>query len=232
MDWDASGFRAGSATGSAIFDAGLAGWRGRQAGQGPDSEGGGAGDGEDGRIVTPGATRARCGLRFPGMLYAAVASVVGAVPSDRDLAAARQHAGIVRVLEIAAMPSDAPDALEAPPAIAVVARGAALACKGLAGLFGAASASAPAPAEEPVERCAAQWRNGHLRLWLPTWDVAFYRAAAAQLAGLPERRVEVCTAGTGSEAGIAPGIVAALALARSLSPAPVQVVRYRLASAA
>ncbi len=175
--------------------------------------------------------RARCGLRFPGMLYAAVASVVGAAPSEPDLAVARQHAGIVRVLAIAAMPADAPDTPDAPPAIAVVARGAALARKGLAGLFGVAAAGAAAPAEEPVERCAAQWRNGHLRLWLPTWDVAFYRAAVAQLAGLPERRVEVCTAGTGSEAGIAPGIVAALAVAGSLSPAPVQVARYRLSVA-
>ena len=231
MDWEASG----SPAGSAIFEAGLAEWRARQAGPGPEPENGGGGDGAEGRIVSPGALRARCGLRFPGMLYAAVASVVGAVPSEPDLAAARQHAGIIQVLAIAAMPSDAPtlsDTLETPPAIAVVARGAALACKGLAGLLGAASASAGPPAEEPVERCAAQWRNGHLRLWLPTWDVAFYRAAAAQLAGLPERRVEVCTAGTGSEAGIAAGIVAALALARSLSPAPVQIVRYRLASAA
>ena len=227
MDWDASGFPAGSST----FDAGLAEWRARQVGQGSDPEGGGAGDADDRRAVTPGAIRARCGLRFPGMLYAAVASVAGAVPSEPDLAAARHHAGIVQVLSIAAMPSDAPGTLDAPPAIAVVARGAVLARKGLAGLFGVASAGAAAPAEEPAERCAGQWRNGHLRLWLPTWDVAFYRAAAAQLAGLPERRVEVCTAGTGSEAGIASGIVAALALARSLSPAPIQVARYRLSVA-
>ena len=228
MDWETSGFAAGSST----FDAGLAGWRARQAAQGPAPESGDVGDAADGRIVSPGATRARCGLRFPGMLYAAVASVMGAVPSDSDLAVARQHAGIVRVLSIDAMSSSVvPGALDAPPAIAVVARGAALACKGLRGLFGISSSGVAAPTGEPVERCAAQWRNGHLRLWLPTWDVAFYRAAAAQLAGVPERRVEVCAAGTGSEAGIASDIVAALALARSLSPAPVQVARYRLSVA-
>lgn len=252
MDWEASG--------SLALDARLAGWRVRDEEHGPyvvaravaraAAVAVGAGVGR--RNTAPESVPSRCGLHFPGMLYAAVAAV--AALSDADLASARQQAGIIQVLSIAAPSPDIPDALTGAaavlPAVAVVARGAALARKGLAGLVpglnsgsgsgpgsgsGAgsgmgpgktAAAGAATAIDASAERCAAQWRNGELRLWLPTRDVARYRAAAAQLADLPERRVEVCTAGLGSESGIASGIVAAVALARALTPVPVLVTRY------
>ena len=191
-----------------------------------------------GAVVSALARRAPADLRLPCMVYAAV----GAAPrdmdvADLDLAEVGRSAGAVNVIAYDGVMCD--DGTRGAPGIAVVARGYWLARKTLARLLahwggapcarvidyiaGSTAQSLGAHAEVPAH-CTAQLVDGHLRLWFATKDPERSRAAAARVAGIAEGLVDLCMVHTDSiEAGLEL-LVPAIALARALQPAPVQVI--------
>jgi hypothetical protein len=181
----------------------------------------------------PVARRAVADLRLPCMLYAAVGSVPfreGRIPPE-DLERARRTPGVAHMLPLASLEGFA-------PGVAVIARGRFLARQVLDSLtaqwnlacFGKAAAAltgTPAPAPEP---CTAQTIDGRLRVWAPTLaadgaDVRL-RERIARIAGMDASLVEVSSTGQGVVADAL--LVPAIALAKALQPAPVQLLAAAL----
>jgi len=172
------------------------------------------------------------------MVYAAIgAAPRGADVADLDLAGADRSAGVVNVIAYDGVTCD--DGSRSAAGIAVVARGYWLARKTLARLLaqwagthgtrasgyiaGSTARSPGAHADSPAH-CTAQLVDGHLRLWFATKDPARSRVAAARLAGIAEGLVDLCKVHVDSvEAGLEL-LAPAIALARALQPAPVQVI--------
>jgi len=186
------------------------------------------------------ARRAPADLRLPCMVYAAIAAAPrGRDVADLDLAAAGRSAGAVNVIAYDGVTCD--DGSRSAAGIAVVARGYWLARKALARLLaqwvgdprtrvsdymaGSTARSLGARANAPAH-CTAQLVDGHLRLWFATQDPARSRAAAAQLAGIAERLVDLCMFQVDSVAAGVELLAPAIALARALQPAPVQVIGF------
>jgi hypothetical protein len=167
------------------------------------------------------------------MLYAAVGVLPRQAAADVDLVLAetRKAPGVVHVITYAGASCDRTGI--ARPEVAVVARGYWLARHALARLMeklgGPAALSAVSPAEpmacpSRVTRGTAHFLEGRLRLWLATSDMAGTRAIAARLAAVPEEYVDLRVVGEAEGAAPLDILTAALALARELQPAPVQVI--------
>lgn len=179
------------------------------------------------------ARRVSADMRLPCMLYAAVSVLPANLPADVDLAIGetRRAPGVVHVITYSGLICGQTGV--ARPEVAVVARGYWLARQALARLIdriGAPSAL-PAPAgrgdmscESRVTRGTAHFVDGRLRLWLATSEVENTRALAARLAGISKECVDVRVVGGAEGAAPLDIVTAALALARELQPAPVQVI--------
>jgi len=185
----------------------------------------------DGTPAVP--RRAAAEVRLPCMVYAAVGVLPGRETADVDraLAETRKAPGVVHVITYAGV--DCSHAGIARPEVAVVARGYWLARHALARLmekFGGPSAlSAASDADRlacpsRITRGTAHFVEGRLRLWVATSDMEATRALAARLAAIPEQYVDLRIVGEAEGAAPIDILTAALALARELQPAPVQVI--------
>jgi hypothetical protein len=89
----------------------------------------------------------------------------------------------------------------------------------------AAAVPATVPAGGAALDCATiQYRAGRLQLWVPGANSEGSRALAARIAGLPEENVDLHSLGSVRRDPAAQVLVAAVALAKALSPSPVQVM--------
>jgi len=179
------------------------------------------------------ARRAFADVRLPCMLYAAVGAVSFDAGADTALVIAqtrRQH-GVLHVISYDCA-NDTSRA--AGTGLAVVTRGywysrKALArlmapCGGAVGMFAWHSESETLEADAHVTRGTAQFVDGHLHLWFAAVDAGRSRARAAHIAGISQDLVDLRVVGQPrSEAG-RNVLVSAIALARALQPAPVQVI--------
>ena len=189
------------------------------------------GNGHASKVI---ARRAPADVRLPCMLYAAVGAFAGDAGEDTQLAIAhiRKMHGVLQVIRYEGVASAA--GLTSNAGIAVVTRGywfsrQALArlmaqCGGTVGMFDWNSQAEASEADARVTRGTAQYVDGHLHLWLATVDPARSRSSAAYIANIAQDLVDLRVVGQPqSEAG-RNVLVAAIALARALQPAPVQVI--------
>ncbi len=82
---------------------------------------------------------------------------------------------------------------------------------------------------EPMN-CTAQFVDGRLRLWVPTQAASFALETAARASGLSKDRIDLVTTAIGGGFGRrleSDFVVPAVALARAMQPAPVQVIWSR-----
>lgn len=167
------------------------------------------------------------------MVYAAVGILPSGVTPEIELAIleTRKSPGVVRVISYPGLAFDAPASTR--PEVAVVARGYWLARQLLARLLercgGPGSAAMGSDAQDRacgsrVTRATAHFVDGHLRLWMATGEMEATRALAARLSGVPEEYVDLRVTGAAEGANCHDALTAALALARELQPAPVQVI--------
>ncbi len=166
------------------------------------------------------------------MLFAAV----GVLPRqalaavDTAIADCRKAPGVVQVVSYSGAVCDRTG--QPRPEIAVVARGYWLARQALDRLL--AHCGAPAALAQcspglesglPRAVCAnAQLVDGCLRLWVSTADFEHSRALAARLSGIAEQYVDLRVVGSATANASAEVLTAAIALAREMQPAPVQVI--------
>jgi len=189
------------------------------------------GNGHTSKVI---ARRAPADVRLPCMLYAAVGAFAGDAGEDTQLAIAqiRKMHGVLQVIRYEDAASAAGPASNA--GIAVVTRGywfsrQALArlmaqCGGTVGMFAWNSQAEASEADARVTRGTAQFVDGHLHLWLATVDPGRSRSSAAHIANIAQDFVDLRVVGQPqSEAG-RNVLVAAIALAHALQPAPVQVI--------
>jgi hypothetical protein len=168
------------------------------------------------------------------MVYAAVSVLPRHAKVDIDAAVAetRRAPGVVNVISYAGLVCEKTGL--ARPEVAVVARGYWLARQALARLMekcgGPVALPAPNPVQEDVvnpsrvTRGTAHFVDGRLRLWLATSEMEKTRALAAQLAAIAEVHVDLRVTGEAEGGAPADILTAAIALARLLQPAPVQVI--------
>jgi hypothetical protein len=195
--------------------------------------------------------RAPPDVRLPCMVYAAVGAF-----ADTDTEAVRQAMADMRkapgVLSVLSYPRGSVEGAPSCEAgLAVITRGYWLARQLLARLMDECGMPAGAPAvdggaEAPAPlgavtggltassaACTVQFYNGHLRVWMATSDPARLRAAAARIAGCAVADVDLRVLGSEDPPQGLAVLVPAIALARELQSAPVQlIVAYDLAPGA
>lgn len=168
------------------------------------------------------------------MVYAAVGVLPPEVTPEIELAIVetRKSPGVVHVI---CYPGVASEASGSPrPEVAVVARGYWLARQALARLMercGGPFMTAPGSGTgldhacmARVTRATAHFVDGRLRLWVATADMAQTRALVAKLSGVPEEYVDLRVTGEAEGTTSLDVLTAALALAKELQSAPVQVI--------
>jgi len=184
--------------------------------------------------------RAPADVRLPCMVYAAVGALAnpGAQVVDQAMSDARRAPGVVNVYTYPGGTVEGSLACEG--GVAVVTRGYWLARQTLARLMDqcgpalrpAALDGAQVPADRAMEAnltaasaaCTVQWYNGQLRIWMTSSDPARVVAAAARIAGCRPEVVDLRLLGDADAVhGLAP-LVPAIALARALQSAPVQLI--------
>ena len=184
----------------------------------------------------PGVVRRAGGdVRLPCMLYAAVGAFSPHAKADTQAAIAqiRRMHGVLHVISYE-QSCDTAGGSPCCAGIAVVTRGywfsrQALVrlmaqCGGAVSMFAWNSAAEVAEADAHVTRGTAQFVDGRLHLWLATLDAPRSRARAAHVAGISQDLIELRVVGQPrSEAG-RNVLVSAIAVARALQPAPVQVI--------
>jgi hypothetical protein len=166
------------------------------------------------------------------MLYAAIGVLPRHASFDLAITETRKAPGVVHVISYPGLVCEKTG--NARPEVAVVARGYWLARQGLARLMEKCGGPVAMPASNPVKeniacqsrvtRGTAHYVDGRLRLWLASSEMEKTRALAARLAGIPEEYVDLRVVGEAEDGAPVDIITAALALARELQPAPVQVI--------
>jgi hypothetical protein len=193
---------------------------------------------------TPALTRrAPADVRLPCMVYAAVGALAnpGAEVAEQAMVDARKAPGVVHVLTYDGGTVEGSLACEG--GVAVVTRGYWLARQTLARLMdqcgpalrpaaldgsGAPPAGgllAPAtPLTAASAACTVQWYNGQLRIWMASADPARVIASAARIAGCATAVVDLRLLGDSDAVHGLAALVPAIALARALQAAPVQLI--------
>jgi hypothetical protein len=168
------------------------------------------------------------------MLYAAVSVRPrnAKVDVDHVITESRRAPGVVHVIPYPGLVCEKTGVARLE--VAVVARGYWVARHALARLMEKCGAPVPLTAANPVQedvacqsrvtRATAHFVEGRLRLWLATSEMEKTRALAARLAGIAEEYVDLRVVGEAEGGAPVDLITAALALARELQPAPVQVI--------
>jgi hypothetical protein len=174
------------------------------------------------------------------MVYAAVGALADAGSDAAALAMTetRKAPGVLNVVAYAG--GTVESSLVCHAGVAVITRGYWLARQVLARLMdqcGAAAARpAPASREDGTEAssvaaltassaaCTVQFYNGHLRIWMSTSDPMRVRAAAARIAGMALDAVDLRVLGDRDAPHGLGVLVPAIALARELPSAPVQLI--------
>jgi hypothetical protein len=176
-------------------------------------------------------------VRLPRMVYAAVAFLPVQVGEDclKAMADMRKAPGVVAVIDFEAPRGEEGEGVRR--GVAVVARGFWLARQSLARLLTQCCVDAVPvlpEAESPVcaagvgiSRGTAHIVDGRLRLWHATHDSDRSRAAAARIAGMEERHVELRVTGHQDATEGHDVLSCAIAVARALPATPVQVVVSR-----
>lgn len=181
-------------------------------------------------------------VRLPCMVYAAVGALVnpGAEVVELAMADARRAPGVVNVLTYAG--GTVEGSLACAGGVAVITRGYWLARQALArlvGQFGPAlrpvaldggldpeclSRASPSNLTATGAACTVQWYNGQLRIWMAAADPARVVAAAARIAGCPAAAVDLRLLGDGNAVHGLAALLPAIALARAVQSAPVQLI--------
>jgi hypothetical protein len=181
-------------------------------------------------------------VRLPCMVFAAVGALThaGTAALEPIMAETRKARGVLDLLTYAGGVYEPSQACRG--GVAVIARGYWLARQSLDRLMDQCGVprrvaahvgrnehhlSAPASlsgltAESAA--CTAQFYNGHLRLWMPTSDPARVRATAARIAGIAPEAVDLRELGANESPDGLAVLVPAIALARHLQSAPVQLI--------
>ena len=173
-------------------------------------------------------------VRLPCMVYAAVGRIcLPAHEAEPAIAEMRKAPGVVNVIRF---DLDAIDgAWPGQVGIGLVARGYWLARQSLARLLsqlGQANQAdeesgyrfGSADADAGMASCTAQFVDGRLRLWHATLDAGRSRVAAARIAGMGVDQIDLRVSGKQVGGSGFSVLVSAIALARELQPAPVQVM--------
>ncbi len=181
--------------------------------------------------ATPSSRRVPADIRLPCMVYAAVGELADAAAAA-TLAAMEEMRKAPGVVSVLTFETGKSGAAAAPAGVAVIARGFWLARQCLARLIAQCDGSNTDALLAPdVARGTAQVVDGRLRLWLATAQPARTLDEAARCAGLAREKIELRTVGSmDGQAGVEV-LVPAIALARQLQPAPVQVIVAQCAAA-
>jgi hypothetical protein len=175
--------------------------------------------------------RAAPALRLPCMVYAAVSSLpdISGLRLEAAIAEVRRAPGVLQVLRFDAQELD--DGRSVAAGLGVVTRGHWLARQSLARLMSlCAMKPAPLPAETcdaalaGTGGCTAQFVDGCLRVWVATSDPARAAALAARLGRVNLASVDLRIVGTPPDDADMRMLAPAIALARELQPAPVQIL--------
>jgi hypothetical protein len=190
--------------------------------------------------------RAPPDLRLPCMVYAAAGALDASGDEAQEaMAEVRRAPGVLQVVPYAGATFEGPQSCR--DGVAVVARGYWLARQMLARLMDQCvpagnKAALDRDVEAPAGRlptlagltassaaCTAQFNRGRLRVWISTSEPDRVRAAAGRLAGLAPEAVDLRLLGSSDGPMGLAVLVPAIALARELQSAPVQlIVAYEL----
>lgn len=186
--------------------------------------------------------RAPADVRLPCMVYAAVGALAnpGAQVAEQAMADARRAPGVVNVLTYEGGTVEGSLACEG--GVAVVTRGYWLARQTLARLMDQCGPAlrpaaldrgeatdggfnpAPGTLTAASAACTVQWYNGQLRIWMASADPARVVATAARIAGCAPNVVDLRLLGDADPVHGLAALVPAIALARALESAPVQLI--------
>jgi hypothetical protein len=173
-------------------------------------------------------------VRLPCMVYAAIASLPDVVRSQTEVAVdeMRKAPGVLHVICYADHLST--DSTDARLGVAVITRGYWLARQALARLVARSVLGAELSDEDcsvpiggvdaQVDRATAQFVGKRLNLWGASSNADRFRSLAARIAGIREDAIDLRSTGVIEREPGVDVLVPAIALARELNPAPVQVI--------